>query len=219
MRESDEERQRKRQLQDLRVLGDSPVNFCVHSRQRTPLHGCLSKHFKWKCTWHFRRCNHWVCLNLTRFSPKCLYVTPSLPLMSSSDDFSPVQCSSPVLFIFSLSLATHSFPVWITWVLAAFYGLLVLFLILVQFWVVEVSEDVRIFTGRCKKVASWLAKCCYFRVHIFHHDVIKYLYCMLKYVVTRKSANNGHALNALKYGRGSYLNLPLCVKILSTFAP
>ncbi len=25
----------------------------------SPLHGCLSKHFKWKCTWHFRRrCNH-----------------------------------------------------------------------------------------------------------------------------------------------------------------
>lgn len=28
-------------------------------RQCVPLHGCLSKHFKWKCTWHFRRrCNH-----------------------------------------------------------------------------------------------------------------------------------------------------------------
>ncbi len=34
---------------------------CLYTRSTrvSPLHGCLSKHFKWKCTWHFRRrCNH-----------------------------------------------------------------------------------------------------------------------------------------------------------------
>lgn len=44
-------------LEGLRRL---PSHYCVHSSWRTPLHGCLSKHFKWKCTWHFKRCNHWV---------------------------------------------------------------------------------------------------------------------------------------------------------------
>lgn len=74
----------------------------------------------------------------------CNSVSPTLVILWWFLTFSMFL---PCSLYFSLSHTTHSFPFWITCVLThflAFYGLLVLFLILVPFWTVDVSEDVRV---------------------------------------------------------------------------
>lgn len=66
-------------------VGRLPSHYGAHGRRRTPLHGCLSRHLKWKCTWHFKRCNHRV----FEFNPPPPPQTPPVSPSSPSDGFSP----------------------------------------------------------------------------------------------------------------------------------